>query len=264
MKAETTQLWGSIGIVVLFIVEAIVSKDFRSHFTNKKEFNRTMGYLVSSVLVLFLTGKIGALIKLVVPDYLHVSEISVLDYVGVFVLAEGMNWGVHYLKHSGFMWRFHFQHHIDSKYTVLLTSNTHGLEVLISGSIMSAIIALLGFSTEAINTYFLFYALANTYQHSSLNLSLGPLDYLIVSPRYHRIHHSKSFRANYGSTLTIWDLIMGTYIFPKRTEVVTDIGITRKNEPYGFIPEMLFFLEKTEEQKIGQLPGSVFKLPLDS
>lgn len=261
MRAETTQLWGSIGIVLLFLLEACVSRDFRAHFTDKKEFQRTLGYLISSVLVLFLTGKIGALVKVLVPDYLHVSKITWLDYLGVFVLAEGMNWGVHYIKHSGFMWRFHFQHHIDSKYTVLLTSNTHGLEVLVSGTLMSAIIALLGFSTEAINSYFLFYALANTYQHSSLNLSLGPLDYLIVSPRYHRIHHSKSYRLNYGSTLTLWDLIMGTALFPARHDVKTDIGIERSNEPYGFVKEMLFFLEKRETKEIS---NPIFNLPADS
>ena len=120
------------------------------------------------------------------------------------------------------------------------------MEVLISGSFMGICMASIGFSQQAVNIYFLFYSLANTYQHCNKNLSLGILDYIIVSPRYHRIHHSKSYRANYGSTLTFWDIAFGTAIFPKRHEVVTDIGITSHGEPFGFVEEMLYFLKPLE------------------
>ncbi|PIP93505.1 MAG: hypothetical protein COW00_16380 [Bdellovibrio sp. CG12_big_fil_rev_8_21_14_0_65_39_13] len=256
MTSEATTLFGTIGIIILFGIEAFVSPEFRQSFKAGIDRKRTVSYLIAAALTLFLTGKMSAIVKGHFPDMLGISRVPLLDYVGCFLFAELMNWLIHYLKHISFLWRFHFQHHIDPKYTVLLTSYTHGGEVLFSGTIIGAIMAMIGFSQSAINTYFLFYALANTYQHSSLNLSLGWLDYLIVSPRYHRIHHSKSFDANYGSTLTFWDIVFKTTYWPARNEVVKDIGIRNSGEPFGFADEMLYFLKGW---KIPHFPESELK-----
>ncbi|GIR58227.1 MAG: hypothetical protein CM15mP65_08080 [Crocinitomicaceae bacterium] len=79
----------------------------------------------------------------------------------------------------------------------MFTAHTHGIRSYYQGFI-GIMMNLIGFSIEAINLYYCFYVFGNTYQHSSFNLSLGPLDKVIVSPRYHRIHHSKSYHANFG------------------------------------------------------------------
>ncbi|HEU4731777.1 MAG TPA: sterol desaturase family protein, partial [Kofleriaceae bacterium] len=47
------------------------------------------------------------------------------------------------------------------------------------------------------------------------------LEWLLVTPRYHHIHHSTDAAlhdGNYGSLFTIWDRLFGTYIDPDTTQ----------------------------------------------
>jgi hypothetical protein len=50
-------------------------------------------------------------------------------------------------------------------------------------------------------------------QHANLSWGFGPLGAILVSPQYHRIHHSRDREhhdCNYGDLLTIWDRAFGT------------------------------------------------------
>jgi sterol desaturase/sphingolipid hydroxylase (fatty acid hydroxylase superfamily) len=54
------------------------------------------------------------------------------------------------------------------------------------------------------------------------------LEYLVVTPRYHQVHHSNAaahYRANMGSLLTIWDRIFGTYLNPAEIKQPLSFGI---------------------------------------
>jgi sterol desaturase/sphingolipid hydroxylase (fatty acid hydroxylase superfamily) len=250
MDKMTTSIIAAAGLLILFILEAIVSKDFRNSF-KPSSILRNLSYIASSLVVLILLGEISTIVKSWLGDNtLQIHKFPILDYVGCFLVAELLNWISHYVKHSGRLWKLHYPHHIDKRYTVLLTTQTHAVDVIISGVIIGFIMSSIGFSIGAINTYYLFYTLANTYQHSSLNLSLGIFDYIIVSPRYHRVHHSKSHRSNYGSTITFWDIVFKTAYWPKRNEVKKDIGIVDNGEPFGFVNEMLYFFNLDPKNSI--------------
>lgn len=50
--------------------------------------------------------------------------------------------------------------------------------------------------------------------HNDVIGNLGPLEYLINTPRQHRVHHGKNpycIDKNYGALLMIWDRLFGTY-----------------------------------------------------
>lgn len=238
-----TYVLGFFGLLSMFVAEAFYSSDFKKSFKKPEFLKRNLSYMLASLVVLVSLGQIGLLLKGKIPVLIGGLP-PLADYLGVFALAELLNWLFHYAKHQGYLWRFHYQHHLDERYTSLLTTHTHGLEVIFSGSIITCIMILVGFSQEALNSYYLFYSLANTYQHLSFKISLGPLDWLIVSPAYHRFHHSKTMRTNYGSTLTLWDIVFRTARWPKRGEFHSDVGIDARTEPFGFLPELLFFLPK--------------------
>ena len=242
MDSATTYTIGAIAIVALFVADALRAPDYWESFKRGRRRNRTLAYTASSIAVLISLGELSKVVKAVTPDLLGVADYPWMDFVGVFLFAELVNWGLHYIKHNGYLWNFHYQHHISKYYNTLLTCYTHGGEVIISGIFSGACMAMVGFSQEAINAYFLFYSVANTYQHSSANLSLGFLDYLIVSPRYHRVHHSKSHSANYGNTLTVWDIVFRTALFPAREDQKQDIGIKDSGEAYGWWAEFFYFL----------------------
>jgi sterol desaturase/sphingolipid hydroxylase (fatty acid hydroxylase superfamily) len=52
--------------------------------------------------------------------------------------------------------------------------------------------------------------------HSNIAVSLGPLDRVLVTPRYHRVHHAadERMRLNLAFVFTVWDRLFGTYLDP--------------------------------------------------
>ena len=63
-------------------------------------------------------------------------------------------------------------------------------------------------------------------QHARVGWTYGPLGKLLVSPAFHRFHHSrrrKDFDHNFGSRLVLWDWLFGTY--SPRTLSPDEIGV---------------------------------------
>jgi sterol desaturase/sphingolipid hydroxylase (fatty acid hydroxylase superfamily) len=133
------------------------------------------------------------------------------------------------------LWTFHAPHHVETHYSVNLTLHTHGIEVLFSGAAMAAVLDLLGFSQLSVDVFSLSYFIANLYKHCTAKLSLGPLDYIFVSPAYHRLHHARGFDGNFGSVLTIFDVLFRTAKFPARFEIMP----YGTDDDFGFVKEML-------------------------
>jgi len=55
-----------------------------------------------------------------------------------------------------------------------------------------------------------------TLPHANVSWSFGPLGKVVVSPGYHRLHHSfeGSRGLNLGVVLTVWDVLAGRAVFP--------------------------------------------------
>lgn len=161
----------------------------------------------------------------------------------VFV-AELFGYTVHYVKHTNaFLWKFHFQHHREEEYNLWLTAHTHALEVLVSGTAMACLLTLLGFRPAVVEVYLLFYSLCKFFQHSSVDLSLGPLNRILVTPAYHRWHHEIASRCNYAVCFTLFDVLFGTVRWPA-AERPSRFGVHNAALPYGFWAEHLWFLRK--------------------
>ena len=61
-----------------------------------------------------------------------------------------------------------------------------------------------------------------------MRVALGPLNYLFSMAELHRWHHAKNLResnTNYGSNLIVWDLVFGTFFWPRDREPPEQIGI---------------------------------------
>ncbi len=205
----------------------------------RRNWSFLVGALASGALLQLASAHVGK----VVPALLDAPRFWALDIAGCFVVAELVGWVSHYLKHkSEVLWAFHFQHHRETRYDIWLITHTHGMEVVVSGLTLTAVLALLGFGPVALQTYFLFYTLSNLYKHSSYDLTLGWLDTIIVSPAYHRHHHAVGAQLNYANTLTIWDVFFRTVRWPeswRRPELL--LGTGNGPEPYGFLREMFYF-----------------------
>jgi sterol desaturase/sphingolipid hydroxylase (fatty acid hydroxylase superfamily) len=56
-----------------------------------------------------------------------------------------------------------------------------------------------------------------SFSHANIKMSFGPLEYLIVTPRFHRLHHglraAGRVSCNYGAVFPFWDMIHRTADF---------------------------------------------------
>ena len=169
---------------------------------------------------------------------------AVVDFVACTLVAELVTWVFHWVKHRHpYLWRFHFQHHREEHFTVWMVTHTHALEVFLSGTALTALLTLLGFSPRSMALYFALYSVLLMYHHSARGYSLGWLDWLIISPAYHRHHHERTGRGNYGGALTVWDVVFGTAHWPAPEAAQAPVGLSpQAREPFGFRREMLYFL----------------------
>jgi sterol desaturase/sphingolipid hydroxylase (fatty acid hydroxylase superfamily) len=73
----------------------------------------------------------------------------------------------------------------------------------------------LGFSTEALFVANLIVGLQGLVSHFNVDIRVGPLNYLLMGTELHRYHHSADPREckNYASTLSLWDLLFGTFYY---------------------------------------------------
>lgn len=77
-------------------------------------------------------------------------------------------------------------------------------------------------------------------EHTNWKVSFGPLNWLLVTPDYHRIHHAASLHRNknFAGTFRIWDMMFGTYVDPKRVTEEYALGLGEPVEEKK-IPRML-------------------------
>lgn len=145
----------------------------------------------------------------------------------IFVAMDGCNWLAHLANHRvRTLWRFHELHHSQEDMSVLTVFRTHPL---IHVSYLVAVVpAIALLANGALPTMLLvIYGAIVAFEHSNTNLGFGPLERIIVSPNYHRIHHKLDGPqdVNLGFALTIWDQLFHLAVFPTPATIRTDTGL---------------------------------------
>jgi sterol desaturase/sphingolipid hydroxylase (fatty acid hydroxylase superfamily) len=80
--------------------------------------------------------------------------------------------------------------------------------------------------------------LQNDWMHMNVTWRSTWLEWIIVTPRYHHIHHSDNpqhYKTNMASLLTIWDRLFGTYFNPDKVETPFSFGTGEKPNPVRLV-----------------------------
>jgi sterol desaturase/sphingolipid hydroxylase (fatty acid hydroxylase superfamily) len=155
--------------------------------------------------------------------------------VGVALVAmDGCNWLTHWADHRfAPLWRVHAIHHSQEELSVLTTFRTHPLVHVASFVAASVpVVALMGARPLApvlVTVYLCLGALP----HANVPWTFGPVGRIIVSPAYHRIHHSADgpYDVNLGIVLTIWDQCARRAVFPTAATVACRTGLAGRPLP---------------------------------
>lgn len=128
----------------------------------------------------------------------------------------------HYCRHRyRFLWHFHAVHHSQERMNPLTTKRTHPVERVFTRLFIFWLpLAIMGSPAELWAIFVLVDAAWDYFIHSNLRINLGPLGKVLVSPQYHRIHHSslpQHADKNLADRFVIWDRLFGTF-YPRQDE----------------------------------------------
>lgn len=145
------------------------------------------------------------------------------------------------------LWRVHVVHHSDLDCDVSTSLRSHPLDFLIDSILWVMFIIAVGASPFTILLYNLITIALNPIRHGNVHIPDHIERFLrlfVVTPDYHRIHHSSIKRetnSNYGAVFPWWDWLMQTYCAePAYGQQEMRIGLEyfRDNEEL-WLPKML-------------------------
>ena len=138
----------------------------------------------------------------------------------MFIIADFIQWNTHRLLHAvPKLWEYHKLHHSVEEMGFAAHMRYHWMETIIYKSIQYIPLAMLGFG---IKDFFVLHIIAvaiGHLNHSNINISYGPLKYILNSPTMHIWHPAKDLPVksgvNFGISLSLWDYLFKTAYIPK-------------------------------------------------
>jgi len=134
-----------------------------------------------------------------------------------FLVSDFTIFFSHWVRHKiAPLWHIHAIHHSETALSPATLFREHPLDPVVNALITYAPMALLGGSIWAGTLLVLYTVVWGLYTHSDLPMTWGPLKYVLITPAYHRIHHSiepRHWDKNFGHILTLWDWLFGTACF---------------------------------------------------
>ncbi|MBA3284659.1 MAG: sterol desaturase family protein [Nitrosopumilus sp.] len=148
-----------------------------------------------------------------------------------FLLLDYSNYIWHILLHKlPVLWRFHLVHHTDLDLDITTAFRFHFGEMIASLFFRGAAVLLIGVSPVMVLIYEIAFEAATQFHHSNTKLPFNLekfLNFLIVTPRMHCIHHSmikKETDSNYSVIFSFWDRIHKTVrLNIHQNEIVTGV-----------------------------------------
>lgn len=182
------------------------------------------------------------------------------QFLLLFLLADFIQWGVHVMLHRvEWMWQFHKVHHSVTEMGFAAHLRFHWMETIIYKSALYLPLTMIGFGIDDLFLLHAFTILIGHLNHANINISWGPLKYVLNSPVMHIWHHVKvlpkdrEYGMNYGISLSLWDYLFGTAHVPTDGRDI-ELGFEEVEKyPEGFLEQMKKpFLENQESRHKSQ------------
>jgi len=216
-----------IGFAIFFLLERLFG--FKAMRKPWRATLLDLQYILLTTLyppfIYFILSILFALISLRLYGTFHNPDLSWFVFAGqllaVLVVRDCLIYLRHRIFHTRFIWAFHSIHHGSEDVDWTSAARFHPVESLLetAGEILLFIACqVIGVEPMVLSTAAMVIALYNFFVHSNLRWTFGPLRYVLVSPVFHRWHHSDTPAAadkNFAAMFSFIDLAMGTFYMPK-------------------------------------------------
>lgn len=163
--------------------------------------------------------------------------------VAILVLVDLLGYWMHRAFHAvPWLWKFHAVHHSSTELDWLSAVRVHPGNDLGMKLATALPVLALGFPPLAVAGIMPLLTLLAIAVHARVDWDFGPLRMLIVSPRFHRWHHSDERGArgcNFAGLLPLWDRLFGTCHLP-RGVIPVSFGAGDTAVPEGVLRQLAF------------------------
>jgi alkylglycerol monooxygenase len=136
-------------------------------------------------------------------------------YVLAFIGIDFAGYWIHRWSHEiNLFWNRHVIHHSSEEYNLSCALRQSVSEIFAIFTFTFIPLALLGVPTQVIAVVGPIQLFAQFWYHTRLIGNMGILEYFLVTPSHHRVHHAINpvyMDKNYSQIFIIWDRLFGTF-----------------------------------------------------
>ena len=174
-----------------------------------------------------------------IPLWLYILlGVVLLDFFGAYL--------AHYTEHKiKPLWMIHLVHHSDHKVDTTTANRHHPLESVIRFGFTLFGVLVVGAPIAIVMIYQSMSLVFTQFNHANIKIPRSVdklLSYIIVSPDMHKVHHHNLLPytdANYGNIFSIWDRLLGTYMYLDREKIVYGVDTFPDEKTNSSLKELL-------------------------
>lgn len=215
--------------------------------------------------IIFLYFLFGFLYENVTPFKLEQWLSLPLLWIAALLLGDLVAYWHHRLSHEiNFLWAAHIVHHQSEELNVTTVFRVSAFAV-INRTIFWIWLPIIGFSPMVSSTVIMFIGLYQFVSHTRLIDKMGFLEYILITPSHHRVHHARNPKyidKNYGHVFIFWDKLFGTFE-PEVEEPEFGIvdGFESSNPIWAYFYYWVDLFRRAKETKSWKNKIKVFFMP---
>ncbi|TDE14880.1 sterol desaturase family protein [Dyadobacter psychrotolerans] len=181
-------------------------------------------------------------------DYLHKHyamfniKPTILTWIALILATDLVWYWYHRAGHKvNLFWGFHVVHHTSDEFNYTAGTRITVFQAVVR-TLFWSVLPLVGFPASMITTMLIVHGLYPFFTHTQLIGKLGILEYILVTPSHHRVHHASNedyLDKNFGDMFIIWDKLFGTFA---KEDQEAQYGLTKQLDSYSFLWQHFHFL----------------------
>ena len=223
-------------VIALILIEGLISSSKKLGYYKHGDSMGTIGLIAGNVIVNLLTKTsiLGFYLFLYQFRLFDISTESLwIQIILTLVVIDFVYYWFHRTSHRvRFFWGIHMNHHSSEEMNFLVSLRQAWFNPLFRLPFFF-ILPLIGFDPLLTFVVGAASTLWAVIQHTQTIGKLGPLEWFMVTPSAHRVHHGVNveyLNKNFGNLFIVWDRIFGTYAEEKE-EVI--FGLTNNVKTFN-------------------------------
>lgn len=173
-----------------------------------------------------------------------ITSIPVISFLIYLIIIDFFEYAYHRSSHKlNWWWQLHTLHHSQQQMTVWSDNRNHVLDDLMHSAFFAVLALTIGVEPIQFLWIIALGQLVQSWQHGNLNLDHGWFKYVLISPKFHRLHHAVGMGyevegrpgvlggCNFGVLFPWWDMALGTSRFSQEVHPTGVRGLTVSNNP---------------------------------